>query len=87
MNTYCRDCGKEERHCVCGSPFNHEPKPLMANPKQPTEAQIKKYILAVKHMPLVEGQLASMVILRFDIPDERAKQLVAETLGNLEGEK
>ena len=48
--------------------------------KQPTEAQIRKYILAVKHMPLVEGQLESMVILRFDIPDERAKRLVAETL-------
>lgn len=45
-----------------------------------TEEQIREYILAVKHMPMVEGQLASMVILYFDIPDERAKKLVAETL-------
>lgn len=49
--------------------------------KQPTEAQIKEYILAVKHMPMVEGQLESMVILHFDIPDERAKELVAKILG------
>ncbi len=38
--------------------------------------KIIDYIKAVENYPLVEGQLESMVILHFDIPDEEAKRIV-----------
>ncbi len=38
--------------------------------------KIIDYIKAVENYPLAEGQLESMVILHFDIPDAEAKKIV-----------
>jgi len=41
-----------------------------------TQQKVNEYVMGAIRYPLVKGQLESMVILHFDIPDEQAKTMV-----------
>lgn len=51
-----------------------------------TQEQITSYIRGAVKFPLQEGQLVSMVILHFDLPDEEAKLLTEQALKSLKEE-
>ena len=44
------------------------------------QAEVNRYVSVVKNYPLIPGQLESMVILHFDIPDKQAKEMVKTAL-------
>lgn len=52
--------------------------------KETLQKQVTDYVREVRHMPLVEGQLVSMVILHFDIPDKEAEVMVDKALHRLD---
>ena len=51
-----------------------------------TQEQVTSYVLRAQHLLLAKGQLVSMVILHFDIPDEKAKMMVNVALEAIDKE-
>jgi len=54
--------------------------------KETLQERVTDYVRGVPNFPLEEGQLVSMVILHFDIPDEKAKVMVNKALNRLDRE-
>ena len=52
--------------------------------KETLQEQVTDYVRGVPNFPLKEGQLVSMVILHFDIPDSETKVMVDKTLPRLD---
>ena len=50
------------------------------------QEQVTDYVKRVRHFPLVDGQLVSMVILHFNIRDEEAKLMVGKALKEVSNE-
>jgi len=50
------------------------------------QKSVTRYVRTASKMPLVEGQLVSMVVLHFDIPFKEAKRMTELALKEIKNE-